>query len=106
MKVVIIEDEWLTAEDLKDVLHRVKPNIEVVATLTSVRESMEYFKTNRPPDLIFSCIQLGDGVSFDIFSALETDVPIISCTAINEYATNARNTLGILYILKALDEKP
>jgi len=105
MKVVIIEDEWLTAEDLKDVLHRVKPDIEVVATLTSVRESMEYFKTNPPPDLIFSDIQLGDGLSFDIFSALETDVPIIFCTAFNEYAINAFNTNGIHYILKPFDEK-
>src|SRR5690625_5488247 len=84
MKVVIIEDEWLTAEDLKDVLHRVKPDIEVVATLTSGRESMEYFRTNSLPYLIFSDIQPGDGLSFDIFSTLGIDVPIIFCTAFNE----------------------
>src|SRR5690625_2543019 len=105
MKVVIIEVEWLTAEDLKDVQHRVKPDIEVVATLTSVRESMEYFKTYTPPDLIFSDIQLGDGLSFDIFSVLETDVPLIFFTAFNEYDINAFNNNSIHYILKPYDEK-
>lgn len=105
MKVVIIEDEWLTAEDLKDVLHRVKPDIEIAATLTSVRESLEYFRTNPLPDLIFSDIQLGDGLSFDIFSTLGIDVPIIFCTAFNEYAINAFKTNGIHYILKPFNEK-
>src|SRR5690625_6477603 len=97
MKVVIIEDEWLTAEDLKDVLHRVKPDIEVVATLTSVRESMEYFRTNPLPDLIFSDIQLGDGLSFDIFSTLGIVVSIIFCTAFYEYVINTFNTNSIHY---------
>lgn len=105
MKVVIIEDERLTAEDLKDVLHRVNPDIEITTTLTSVRESLEYFRKNPLPDLIFSDIQLGDGLSFDVFSELKIDVPIIFCTAFNEYAINAFKTNGIHYILKPFDEK-
>src|SRR5690625_2392039 len=105
MKVVIIEDEWLTDEDLKAVLHRVEADCDVVATLTSVRDSMEYFRTNPLPVFIFSDIELGDGLSFDIFSTLGIDVPIILCTAFNEYAINAFKTNGIHYILKPFNEK-
>lgn len=105
MKIVIIEDERLTAEDLKDLLLHVHQDTEVVSVLSSVKESIEYFKTMPPPDLIFSDIQLGDGLSFDIFQALDLSTPIIFCTAYNEYALNAFKTNGIHYILKPFDEK-
>lgn len=105
MKVVIIEDERLTADDLKDILVHVHPRVEVVAMLQSVKESVHYFKNNPAPDLVFSDIQLGDGLSFDIFQALDLSTPIIFCTAYDEYALHAFKTNGIHYILKPFDGK-
>jgi two-component system, LytTR family, response regulator LytT len=81
MKVVIIEDEPLTAEDLADILMKMPEGIEVVKILGSVSESVAYLKQNNLPDLIFSDIQLGDGHSFEIFQQVKLDVPIIFCTA-------------------------
>lgn len=100
MKIVIIEDEKLTAEDLADVIVKLQPDVQLVATLGSVKEGLEYFKNNPAPDLIFSDIQLGDGLSFDIFKAINITAPIVFCTAYNEYALNAFRTTGIDYILK------
>lgn len=105
MKVVIIEDERFTANDLKDILLRINPEIEVSALLASVKEAINYFHKSPAPDLIFSDIQLGDGLSFDIFQDLDISVPIIFCTAYNEYALNAFETNGIHYILKPFDEE-
>lgn len=104
MKVVIIEDEQLTAADLQDILQRIRPDIEVVAILPSVKESILYFQNKPMPDLIFSDIQLGDGLSFDIFTDVNISTPIIFCTAYNEYALHAFKTNGIHYILKPFDE--
>lgn len=100
MNIVIIEDEKLTAEDLKKAILEVAPSSVIAATLYSVKQALEYFKENPEPDLIFSDIQLGDGLSFDIFNALNTSTPIIFCTAYDEYALNAFQLNGIDYLLK------
>lgn len=100
MRVVIIEDEVLTAEDLKESIQQLDNTVEVVAVLQSVREAVAYFQRNDMPDLIFSDIQLGDGESFDIYRTVEVTAPVIFCTAYDEYALQAFKANGIEYILK------
>lgn len=98
MKIVIIEDERLTALDLEKTLHQIDTNLEVEATIKSVQEGKSYFRNHPLPDLIFSDIRLGDGLSFQILDGLQ--VPVIFCTAYDEYALNAFKVNGIDYILK------
>jgi two-component system, LytTR family, response regulator LytT len=105
MKVVIVEDELMTAEDLAEILLKLPDSIEVVKILNSVKESIEYFKQNTSPDLIFCDIQLGDGHSFEIFKQVHIDVPVIFCTAYDEYALEAFKNNGIDYILKPFVKK-
>lgn len=105
MNIVIVEDEKLTAEDLKDTILRVSPDLKVIRILGSVKEAIAYFKSNPMPQLIFSDIQLGDGLSFDIYREVEVSAPIVFCTAYDEYALQAFDTNGIHYILKPFDEK-
>lgn len=98
MKIIIIEDERLTATDLENTLHQVDPSLEIIAVIKSVQEGKTYFQSNPLPDLIFSDIRLGDGLSFQIVNDLQ--VPVIFCTAYDEYALNAFRANGIDYILK------
>ncbi|TDE15599.1 LytR/AlgR family response regulator transcription factor [Dyadobacter psychrotolerans] len=100
MKIVIIEDEKWTAEDLADTIIQIEPHSQIVAVLQSVKESIAYFKDNAVPDVIFSDIQLGDGLSFEIFSAISITTPVIFCTAFDDYALNAFKANGIEYMLK------
>ena len=100
MKIIIIEDEKLTAKDLEDVILEVAPSSQIVATLYSVRQAVDYLNKNPAPDLIFSDIQLGDGLSFDIFNKAEINTPIVFCTAYDEYALKAFRLNGIDYMLK------
>jgi DNA-binding LytR/AlgR family response regulator len=104
MKIVIIEDEILTAEDLKHDLQSLNYGIEVIAILPTVTQSIEYFSTNVDYNLIFSDIQLGDGYSFEIFKKVSVNSPIIFCTAYNQYALKAFENSGIDYILKPFDK--
>ncbi len=100
MRIVIIEDENLTANDLAKTLKIVDEEIEIVTFLSSVEESIEFLKKEPHIDLIFSDIELGDGLSFDIFEKLKITIPIVFCTAYNHYALEAFKTTGIDYILK------
>ncbi|SDG73388.1 LytR/AlgR family response regulator transcription factor [Chitinophaga filiformis] len=104
MKIVIIEDEKVTAKDLKRTLLAVEPDVEIAALLHSVEEAIEYFKEHEDTDLIFSDIQLGDGLSFEIFKKMEHQVPIIFCTAYNHYFSEAFEATGIEYILKPFNK--
>jgi two-component system, LytTR family, response regulator LytT len=105
MKIVLIEDEQFTAEDLAGILLRLDPAIRITAILRSVKEAMAFFKGDEQADLIFSDIELGDGLSFEIFSAIAVTAPVIFCTAYDEYALNAFKANGIDYILKPFGEK-
>jgi two-component system, LytTR family, response regulator LytT len=105
MKVVIIEDEPLTAKDLAACILAAEPGAEIVATLGSVEEAIRFFKEHAAPDIIFSDIQLGDGLSFSIFAANVQTVPVIFCTAYDEYALDAFRAAGIDYILKPFTAK-
>ncbi|MEM7373167.1 MAG: LytTR family DNA-binding domain-containing protein [Bacteroidota bacterium] len=100
MKIVIIEDEKLTAKDLARTIHSVAPDAEILAMLHSVEEAVLFFSDSPALDLIFSDIQLGDGLSFEIFDQTQLKVPIIYCTAFNQYALEAFKTLGIDYVVK------
>ncbi len=105
MRIVIIEDEKLTAEDLAETILKVEPDAQIVASLSSVKEAVNYFQKNEKPDLIFSDIQLGDGLSFEIFKTVTVSTPIIFCTAYDAYALNAFKANGIDYILKPFTKK-
>lgn len=100
MKIVIVEDEQLTAEDLAETLVQLHDGIQVLRIINSVAEAVQYFRQEEHPDLIFCDIQMGDGYSFNIFSAVKIEVPVIFCTAFNEYALDAFRNNGIDYILK------
>jgi len=100
LKIVIIEDELLTSDDLKNILMDVDSDINIVAQLQSVSEAFEFFSAPQDFDLIFSDIKLGDGLSFEIFEKMQLDKPVIFCTAYNDYALEAFSSNGIDYLLK------
>ncbi len=100
MKVVIIEDEKPTAKDLARTITALGIGAEIIAMLYSVEEAVKYLNENQDIDLIFSDIQLGDGLSFEIFEETKNTIPIIFCTAYSEYTLNAFNAVGIDYLLK------
>lgn len=105
MKVVIIEDEQITANSLIACINEVRPSYTVVKLLASVAEAVEYFQNNNQFDLLFSDVQLGDGLGFEIFKRTVITKPVIFCTAYDNYALEAFNANGIGYILKPFDAR-
>ncbi len=100
MNVLVIEDEKITARDLIKTLKLVEPSVNIVGEVGTIEDALAFFATAESIDLIFSDIQLGDGLSFEIFKQVTVSAPIIFCTAFNEYALKAFETNSIDYVLK------
>lgn len=105
LSVVIIEDEKLTALDLVNTLKKIDADIKVEAILATVEDALAYLQSNPHPDLIFSDIQLPDGLSFEIYKQVSLPVPVIFCTAFDQYALKAFEVNGIDYILKPFNKE-
>ena len=104
MKVVIVEDEYLLAEELEDMMLTLDSSIQVVAKLDTVQDSIEWFKNNSC-DLVFMDIHLTDGISFSIFDDVRVDVPVIFTTAYDYYSIKAFDVNSIAYLLKPTREE-
>lgn len=105
MRAVIIEDETAASRNLKVLLASSHPEIDIVATLESVAESVEWFGSNAAPDLVFMDIHLADGNAFRIFDSVEISTPVIFTTAYDQYALDAFRVSGIDYILKPIKQE-
>lgn len=105
MRILIIEDETQAAWDLQQTIASVQPSAEIIGVVDCVAGIHEWFARHEAPDLIFSDIQLGDGIVFDAYKKLSIPCPVIFCTAFDEYLLQAFKTNGIDYLLKPIDEK-
>lgn len=103
MKALLIEDETAAARNLAAVLREVAPGVQIVATLESVAESIEWLRSNPQPDLLFMDIHLADGDSFRIFGAVEVTAPVIFTTVYDRYALEAFKVSSIDYLLKPIN---
>ena len=104
-KVLIIEDERISAIRLEKLIREIDDTIEVEGPLVSVSEVVEHLRRHNDYDLIFADIRLSDS---DVFTAFQEIMPasfVIFTTAYDEYAMQAIKNHGIDYLLKPIDEK-
>jgi len=88
MKVLIVEDELMAAKRLIAMLTDYSKDIEVMATIDNVIDSINFLTENNP-DLIFMDIQLADGLCFEIFETINVDTPVVFITAYDAYTLQA-----------------
>src|SRR5690554_823269 len=101
--VIIIEDEIPSLQRLKRQLHNISPQISVVAEVQSVGEGRTILPVHQP-DVIISDIELGDGLSLDLFKEHPPKCPVIFATAYNQYAIESFKVNAIDYLLKPIGE--
>ena len=105
MRVVIIEDETAAALNLAAILRKVCPDVEIVETIDTVVDSVEFFGSATQLDLVFMDIHLADGASFRIFDNVKVETPIIFTTDYDQYAIEAFKVNSIDYLLKPINEE-
>jgi two-component system LytT family response regulator len=103
IRTLIIEDETPAAQRLGKMLKSLDDEIEIVGMADTVEGAVKWLQLNRHPDLIMLDIQLGDGLSFSIFSRIKVESYVIFTTAYDEYAIQAFELNSIGYLLKPVD---
>lgn len=102
MKVIIIEDEKLSAEHLANMLHRIDASIQIIHYFDSIKSAVKALANGVNADLLFVDFHLADGLSFEIFSQVEVETPIIFTTAYDQYAIKAFKWNSVDYLLKPI----
>lgn len=105
LNIVIIEDEKPAYENLVSNLADVASDVQILTRLVTVKESIQYLSTRPAVDLIFSDVQLGDGLSFEVFNHVSVHIPVIFITCYEHFLMNAFEHNGIDYLLKPVDKK-
>jgi two-component system, LytTR family, response regulator len=105
MKILIVEDEKLSADRLAQLVKKIEPGVEILGQIDSVKRAVDWLANEPAPDLLFLDIQLADGLSFDIFEKIEVSAPVIFTTAYDEYAIKAFKVNSVDYLLKPIDEE-
>lgn len=105
MKILIVEDEPLAAERLKELVIGYASDALVLGPLDSVRQTIKWFTKNENPDVVLMDIQLADGLSFEIFDQAEVSCPVIFTTAFDAYALRAFKVNSIDYLLKPINKE-
>ena len=104
-KAIIIEDEKLAVNAITHALSEISFAIQIETILSSVEEAKAYLSSSPEVDIIFSDVQLSDGLSFDIFNSVEIKAPVIFITAYDEFMMTAFQHNGINYLLKPVTKK-
>lgn len=104
ISIVIIEDDPISSEVLITMLRSLPEEVHIKKVVTNIREAVTYFNSESEVDLVFSDIQLPDGLSFSIFEEARVNCPIIFTSVYDKYMVNAFEYSGIDYLVKPFSE--
>lgn len=100
LRTIVIDDEKLSREVICNYLKEYCPDVEVVATASSVKSAYKNIKRFNP-DFIFLDIEMADGKGFDLLTMFShIDFKVIFVTAYSEYAIKAFRFSAVDYLLK------
>jgi len=106
LKTVIVEDEVVSRDILKNYLQKYCPAVQVVGEAGNVKEAVEAINAQQP-DLVFLDVEMPYGNAFDLLDTLEDRTfEAIFVTAYDHYAKDALNQHAAYYITKpvSIDE--
>jgi DNA-binding LytR/AlgR family response regulator len=104
MKILIAEDETAAYINLKKIISEIAPDAELIGNTESVKQTVGKLQNaSVSPDLIFMDIHLSDGSAFNVFGAIQVNVPIVFTTAYDQYAIEAFKVNCIDYLLKPIE---
>lgn len=101
MNYLIIEDEAIAAERLREKIAELRPQWHCLKTLGSIKELDQELEETKA-DLAFVDIHLGDGSSFLALEKWQVQIPLIFTTAYDQYALKAFKHNSVDYLLKPI----
>ena len=103
LSAIIVEDEELSRETLRNYLQKYCPDLAVVAEAANIIEGKSAIE-RLTPEIVFLDVEMPFGNAFDLLEQLE-DITFetIFVTAFSNYAIKALNLSASYYLLKPID---
>ena len=103
IKAIIVEDEQKNRENLRQLLLKHCPEIDIIACCSSAAEAYEAI-VSLQPELVFLDIEMPGGNGFSLLESLpEIHFEVIFVTAYDHYGIQAIKFSALDYILKPID---
>lgn len=103
IKAVIVDDEELGRNVLKNLIQKYIPSVQVVGEAASVKEAKKVIAA-QIPSLIFLDIEMPGGSGFDLLEQIENPpFSVIFTSAYNQYAVKAFKYSAVDYLLKPIN---
>jgi two-component system LytT family response regulator len=103
IKVIIVDDERLSREELKRAL-TVYEDFVLIGEAENADEAKDLIET-KMPDLIFLDIQMPEKSGFDLLESLDNVPAVLFTTAYNQYAVQAFEVNALDYLMKPIREE-
>jgi len=101
IRVVMVDDEPLARENMRDLLSAY-PDVVIVGEAATVDEARRVLGETRP-DAVFLDIQMPGGTGFDVLAGLDLPLQVVFVTAYDAYAIRAFQVNAVDYLLKPID---
>ncbi|WP_167612614.1 LytR/AlgR family response regulator transcription factor [Maribellus sediminis] len=101
---LIIDDEQIARERLKRLLPEFEPVFQLIGEAKNGEEGLAMVE-HLKPDLIFLDIQMPGKTGFEMLQEMNHLPIIIFCTAYEEYALKAFNTVALDYLVKPVEKE-
>ena len=103
MRAILIDDENSNLENLRILLEKHCPQVNIVATAQNVADAVTAIEEYLP-QLVFLDIQMGEQTGFDVLKQLPTrNFEVIFVTAYDQYGIQAVKFAALDYLLKPID---
>lgn len=100
LNAIIIDDERMARQELLRLLKK-HPNITVVEQAENIDEGFEEIQKHQP-DIIFLDIEMPGGTGLSLAEKLNGEIPIVFCTAYDEFAVDAFALNAVDYLVKPI----
>ncbi|WP_440054773.1 LytR/AlgR family response regulator transcription factor [Pseudoalteromonas sp. T1lg65] len=98
IQALVVDDEPLARAELARLLKNHK-EVEICAEAENIFEAQQQIQTYAP-QVIFLDIEMPGGTGLELAEQLGGDIPIVFCTAYNEFAVDAFSLNAVDYLLK------
>lgn len=103
MKAILIDDEISNLENLRTLLEKHCPQVNILATAQNISDAISAIEKHSM-DVIFLDIQMGEQTGFDVLKQLPVrNFEVIFVTAYDHYGIQAVKFAALDYLLKPVD---
>ncbi|CAM1346260.1 LytR/AlgR family response regulator transcription factor [Tenacibaculum crassostreae] len=102
LKTIIVEDEAISIDILRNYIAKYCPNVELVGEASNIEEAQKLIDKN-DLDLVFLDVEMPFGNAFDLLEKIENRTfEVVFVTAYDHYAIEALNNQATYYLLKPI----